>query len=176
MRLTYLNHLLFCSVSSVEIFLDDLHPTSSYPETCPSGQWFCTEQFHPKVGDQQPQQRHGGIGQENVEQEKTGKCISEHTACNGMCPSPALWYNVQLVCCAICVQAFSRCDESSQCLPEGTKCRVLLGSWSFHKFLIRCHLPQDLDVDQDHITAGRETCAYLPLFPAMAIVLPCTGD
>ena len=79
------------------------------------------------------------LGKRTLSKGRQGNAYPSTQPVMGCAPVPLS--GIMFNSCAICVQAFPRCEESSQCLPEGTKCRVLLGSWSFHKFLIRCHLP-----------------------------------
>ena len=82
----FLNIFLpFSVVSSlpVEIFIDPPQLTLLPPLACPSGQWFCP--------NDRAVQYNGGEGQISEEIEK-GACISEHTSCNGRCPTPALWW------------------------------------------------------------------------------------
>ena len=76
----YLNIFLhFSAVSSfpVEIFIDPPQLKPPSPMICPSKQWFCPNDH--------TDQSNGGYEQ------KSGECISKHTACNGRCPTPALW-------------------------------------------------------------------------------------
>ena len=81
--------LHFSVVSSVpvEIVIDphQLTPPSSQSPPCPSGQWLC-----PNVG-MDKQNGGNGEGWEEKENENNGECISEHSACNGKCPTPAIW-------------------------------------------------------------------------------------
>ena len=77
----YLNIILhFSAVSSlpVEIFIDPPQLTTPSPLVCPSKQWFCPNDH--------ADQHSGG------NEQRSGECISEHSACNGRCPTPALWW------------------------------------------------------------------------------------
>ena len=85
--------LPFSVVSSlpVEIFIDPppgLTPPPS-PLVCPSGQWFC-----PNDHTDQHIEGHN----EKLGEGEKGACISEHTSCNGRCPSPAIWWVNSAVC------------------------------------------------------------------------------